>query len=533
MSRPRLSLCMIVRDEAPNLAACLDSARPWVDEIVVVDTGSTDGTLELAESLGAKVSTFAWGDDFAAARNAALARAQGQWVLSLDADERLAGDSGARLEELLAAGDAAFARSGRLRCYRLRIHNHYDNVPGAPGITISYGRRLFPNHARLRWVRPVHEYVEHLDGPQLLAAVSTDAVVIEHLGYLTAEYARSDKGRRNRRLLQAALAADPNDQLSRFYLGQQLHRNGAYAAAAETLQMAIAQATTQDPAPAYLGQAFVLATNSLLHLGRWQEATELATRGMAQASGPALACELGAAWLARQCPDQAADAFRQAQGWQNQSAGLQGDAAALTWRPWEGLAAAALQQNDFTAALTAAQQAQRLAPHRALPVRQAALAAAQLNRWNDVAKFARLALDLQPDDGELIALLARALEQLGRSQEAHDLLQRAIGRSPEAWDLRAQLAELLISSSDLSAAVDVLAPVLDTPVLSPAQARDPARAAAYAVLARALEGLGQATEAAWARQLAAAADSLAAKATAARLASSPTPAASPEQRASR
>src|SRR5436309_8928498 len=97
---------MIVRNEAARLAACLDSAGPAVDEIVVVDTGSTDGTQALARAEGARVVEWSWRDDFAAARNQALALARGPWVLVLDGDERLAPGAAARVRELAATGEA-------------------------------------------------------------------------------------------------------------------------------------------------------------------------------------------------------------------------------------------------------------------------------------------------------------------------------------------------------------------------------------------------------------------------------------------
>ena len=83
----RIALVMIVRDEARSLERCLESARPWVDETVVLDTGSLDATPEIARRLGARVAHFAWIDDFAAARNAALALTDAPWRLVLDADE--------------------------------------------------------------------------------------------------------------------------------------------------------------------------------------------------------------------------------------------------------------------------------------------------------------------------------------------------------------------------------------------------------------------------------------------------------------
>ena len=97
-----LALVMIVRDEERSLERCLESARAWVDEIVVVDTGSSDATPDIARRLGARVGRFAWCDDFSAARNAALALAEAPWRLVLDADEWIiaGGDSLAALRDL-------------------------------------------------------------------------------------------------------------------------------------------------------------------------------------------------------------------------------------------------------------------------------------------------------------------------------------------------------------------------------------------------------------------------------------------------
>ena len=92
----RISVAMIVRDEEQNLRRCLESVQDLVDEIVVVDTGSVDATVEVATSFGAKVSHFTWVDDFAAARNFALAQAAHPWRLVLDADEWIVDRDAAR-----------------------------------------------------------------------------------------------------------------------------------------------------------------------------------------------------------------------------------------------------------------------------------------------------------------------------------------------------------------------------------------------------------------------------------------------------
>ena len=86
----KLSVCLIVRNEASNLPRCLDSIRGLADEIVVVDTGSTDDTVAIAQRHGARVSTLVWQDDFSAARNASIELATCDWILVFDADESIA-----------------------------------------------------------------------------------------------------------------------------------------------------------------------------------------------------------------------------------------------------------------------------------------------------------------------------------------------------------------------------------------------------------------------------------------------------------
>ena len=104
MSAPLLSLVMMVKNEEAFLEDALRSALPLCDELVVVDTGSTDRTVEIARDLGARVSSFAWCDDFSAARNETLRQARGQWVAVLDADERFRCADPAAVRALLAPG---------------------------------------------------------------------------------------------------------------------------------------------------------------------------------------------------------------------------------------------------------------------------------------------------------------------------------------------------------------------------------------------------------------------------------------------
>jgi glycosyltransferase involved in cell wall biosynthesis len=127
-----LSAALIVRDEATMLGDCLRSLRGLVDEILVVDTGSTDGTPDLAAGLGARIVTFPWQGDFAAARNEALARARGRWILYIDADERIGPVPPAERDRLLS-DDSVVAYTVRFRprsgFTRYREHRIFRNDP--------------------------------------------------------------------------------------------------------------------------------------------------------------------------------------------------------------------------------------------------------------------------------------------------------------------------------------------------------------------------------------------------------------------
>src|SRR5215467_5304547 len=134
---PRLSLCMIVKNEEQRLGRCLDSVRPLGAELIVVDTGSTDRSRDLARHHGAAVSEFEFRTtDFAAARNYGLTQARGRWILVLDADETLDAKSVALLQQLI---------SREQNCgYYFHRRNHHA---GGASPTTDYPVRLYPNNA--------------------------------------------------------------------------------------------------------------------------------------------------------------------------------------------------------------------------------------------------------------------------------------------------------------------------------------------------------------------------------------------------
>lgn len=212
---PRVSLCMIARNEEHFLPECLARARAAVDEIVLVDTGSTDRTVEIARSFGAKVLHAAWDDDFAAPRNVGLQAATGDWILVLDADEFLQPGSCERIRELVQSPSA------------LGYHLHFVNVYGH-GKTVGVMMvRLFRNLPGIAYENVIHEQVtpslQRLGAPLGLVLASAD-VEVEHHGYTEAVMNERGKNERNERLFKKQLARHPDDIYSLYKYGDFLRR---------------------------------------------------------------------------------------------------------------------------------------------------------------------------------------------------------------------------------------------------------------------------------------------------------------------
>lgn len=208
---PQLSLSMIVRDEAEQLEACLRSVTGFVDEMVLLDTGSRDDTVAIAERCGAVVHRMAWPGDFAPARNRALELVSGDWVLVLDADERLRPEARAPLRQLMAEPEALLIQL--LRAEEGALQSPYSSVS-----------RLFRRHPALRWSRPYHAMVD--DSVAALIArephwrvLAWDQPALRHSGYRPELLAGGDKARRLREAMEAELRARPGDPYASAKLG--------------------------------------------------------------------------------------------------------------------------------------------------------------------------------------------------------------------------------------------------------------------------------------------------------------------------
>jgi len=249
-----LALVMIVRDEERSLERCLESARAWVDEIVVVDTGSSDATLELARRLGARVASFAWCDDFSAARNAALALAQAPWRLVLDADEWI-----------VAGADSLASLRGVAPDFigQISVASAFDDANGGVGHAPSWLPRLLPRG--VRYAGRVHEQPEPMLPRRRLE------LVIAHDGYLDMHKAR--KAGRNEKLLTLALDEAPDDAYLRYQLGKDRELRSLFATAWPNYERALAGA---NEGAAWRHDLVLRSMFTLKKLGRFEAGLALA-----------------------------------------------------------------------------------------------------------------------------------------------------------------------------------------------------------------------------------------------------------------
>ena len=197
-SYPTLSLCMIVKDEEEFLPKCLESVKDVVDEMVVVDTGSTDRTVEIARAYGAKVYHHPWQDSFSEARNYGLQFATGDWILQLDADEELAREDAPILKEILRAVD----KVPEVNAIFVAIHNIFKG-----GVAKHYFQRIF---------RRGHGHYEGIVHNQLVydGYAATSEIKVYHYGYDLSPDRMERKFIRTSGLLHRHLKEHPEDTFS-------------------------------------------------------------------------------------------------------------------------------------------------------------------------------------------------------------------------------------------------------------------------------------------------------------------------------
>ncbi len=429
---PTLALSMIVRDAERDLAPCLESARAAVDQIVIADTGSTDNTIELARSLGARVINIPWEDDFARARNLSLAEVTADWVLSMDADERLDPAAARRLPPLLANRRAA-AYQVPIRNYVLSLNERIWDRPARPNDSpIPEARqypayvdhenvRLFRRHPDLYFVGRVHETV----GIRILetgGALGCADFLIHHFGLAVDPQIQNRKNLYYRDLSIQKVREMPRSAQALFELGM----------VETSLERALSRFEKAcDLKPDYV-EAWIFAGMMHHKLGHHQPALQAFARAEKLAPSNALIAEsLGDV-------DYDLGDFRQAEKEYRRTRKLGPARAGLDSK----LGLSQIRNGHTSEGLQRLQKAIAREPGTGELHDRLIMAYVWLNRPRDAAEAAEQKL-LQDTAGDADYLRAASIHaQLQNMERAAELLKAGLARFPHSEKLNAAFAEV-------------------------------------------------------------------------------------------
>lgn len=416
---PMLSLCMIVKNEAQFIVDCLESVREAVDEMIVVDTGSTDDTPELARKAGARVSYFEWRDDFAAARNESIAHARGDWVLWLDADERLAPGGAQVIRESVQRDD--------FDCGYIPMHDA-ASLDASPEEVVAGGARLgspfmLPKLLRrtsdLRFQGLVHENVNLWIANGRRTQTLPTAVV--HLGYVPELRRARDKDGRNVRLLEKRVEVDPSEAPVYGFLAQEYLILGQTGRARETAERGWAAAAADPWSVSYSLRLAAVRAHLQLEAGDFQGALETAMQAEQHVGPHPDLHVLGAGALLGKA--------------------YQTEDPDIRTRCLEGA------KEAYAAALESSQQAlqERALGHGSKEIALAGLGTTSLllGQCDRGLAYFEEALAREPSKLDLRLGKAEVLVAVGRSAEALSILELLLGPRPDPWLVAAQAAEAL------------------------------------------------------------------------------------------
>jgi tetratricopeptide (TPR) repeat protein len=269
-----LSLCMIVKDEEEMLPRCLAAVKPAVDEMIVVDTGSTDRTVEIAESFGARVLHHEWTGSFSDARNVSLKAATGDWIIYLDADEVLVEEDAERLRAL----------TGRVwrEAFSLVETNYTGDIEDGTALTHN-ALRVFRNRPHYLFKGRLHEQMAYALPGYLPERIEYTQLRIEHYGYLGVVRDSKDKSRRNLELLEQQMADGVESAFQSFNLGSEYLALGEFQTAVDHFEAAWRMLET-DPGRTtypYVPTLANRAVTALRELGALDAADSRANEGLA------------------------------------------------------------------------------------------------------------------------------------------------------------------------------------------------------------------------------------------------------------
>ncbi len=244
-----LSLCMICRNNANTIEPALASIKPWVDEMIVVDTGSTDDTPRIAAHLGARVYHFPWPDSFSIARNESLKYARGEWIFWMDSDDTISNENGRKLRQLVDG-----PHDPSIFGYIMQVHCPGPGESGDLHLTVVDHVKLFRNRPGMRFTGRIHEQILPAIG-ELNGYVGWTDIFVRHSGYDHSPEGQEHKLERDLHLLHLELQEQPRHPFTLFNLGMTYADVRRFAEAIDFLRRSIQYSPEQA---SHLRKAYAL-----------------------------------------------------------------------------------------------------------------------------------------------------------------------------------------------------------------------------------------------------------------------------------
>jgi len=405
-----ISVCLIVKNEERFLADCLQSVKPVADQIVVLDTGSTDRTVAIAREMGAEIHHFEWCNDFAAARNASIRPATGDWVLWIDADERLNPGSLHYLKNLSGEKKPIVGQ--------VQINNKSNDDAD---VHISTAFRLFRNRQGIYFYGMIHEQVTARQPGQIKSLRTS--VEIDHLGYALEEDVSRAKLERNGRLLEQQVKNEPDNAYAHFTLGQNYNLLKEPGKAVRHFEKAYELDQFKKELKATLINVWA---ETCLELGQSEKALDLATR-----SARLEKMQVGAFYLIykiqknRNKPHKAIKALEQMRCGEDY----------IRRHGWQIGTDVLLGADKLDFALAELQ--------------------AMTGNWEQAAQLYGKLIKKHPHDISIKVFAGKVFLQGGRHAEAEALFASALQQEPHRLDILELLGILYIKTGKLAQAIDV------------------------------------------------------------------------------
>lgn len=262
---PLLSLCMIVRNEQARLPAAIQSVSTIVDEIIIVDTGSTDQTIQLAENYASLVMQVNWNDDFSEVRNLSLEEATGEWILIMDADETLHPEDLSKVRKLIHTGEQEGYFITMINRIGQSIGFQEEHFPAI---------RLFRNHPSYRFSGAIHEQICSIPTDK----ITLSGIRILHHGNEDDRSKRANRSVRNIRILKNEVEQNPDDAFSRYNLGVEYTVAGRYQQSIDQFEQAKVLLSGK---PLWASRFYKSLAYCYIKVEQWEMAAQTIAEGIA------------------------------------------------------------------------------------------------------------------------------------------------------------------------------------------------------------------------------------------------------------